>query len=74
MEAESVEVVCYSGYRYAQRPTALVWEGSRIEVGEVVSEWREPGARYYRVRTDDDRRFELCYDERNLIWTAVELV
>ncbi|NMC79682.1 MAG: hypothetical protein GYA59_10015 [Chloroflexi bacterium] len=56
-------VECYSGCEYAERPTALIWQGERLEIAEILKQWRQPGERCFRVRTQDDRLFELAYDE-----------
>lgn len=56
-------VECHSGYAYAQRPTALWWEGTRLEVTAVEAEWRTLEGKRFRVRTGDGRMFELCYTE-----------
>lgn len=39
----------------------------------VVKAWKEPGIRIFRVITDNDRSFELFYDESEDEWAAVEL-
>lgn len=56
-------VECYSGSEYAERPTALTWQGVRLEIAEILKRWRQPGERCFRVRTQDDRLFELIYVE-----------
>jgi hypothetical protein len=56
-------VECHSGYEYAERPVALQFEGHRLEITEVETEWRIPGGHCFRVRVQDDRRFELFYGE-----------
>jgi hypothetical protein len=61
MSADLVE--CHSGYTYAERPTALCWEGKRLTIEAVEQAWRVPGGRRFRVRTDDGRVFELFYGE-----------
>lgn len=59
-----VELVeCHSGYTYAERPTALQWEGERLVIKEIQSRWRIPGGRRFRVQVDDGRVFELFYGE-----------
>lgn len=56
-------VECHSGYEYAQRPIALHWEGQRLEIEAIEAEWRIPGGHCFRVRTRDERVFELFYGE-----------
>lgn len=56
-------VECHSGHTYAERPIALKWEGERLQIAEVEAQWRIPGGRKFRVRTEDDRCFELFYGE-----------
>ncbi len=56
-------VECHSGYEYAERPTALWWEGERLEVAMVEATWRISGGKKFRVRTVDGRVFELLYVE-----------
>jgi hypothetical protein len=56
-------VECHSGYEYAERPTAVRWDGQRLTVEQVEAEWRIPGGRCFRVRTNDGHRFELFYGE-----------
>ena len=67
MDEHSDPVECHSGYEYAERPTALRWEGERLEVEEILDRWRIPGAHCFRVRTTDGQVFELfngeLYDE-----------
>lgn len=68
-----VQVVCYSGHTYAERPVSLIWEGIEYKVKEIEKEWQEPGARLFQVRTEDGRLFILSYDERGDEWLAFEL-
>ncbi len=56
-------VECHSGYEYAERPVALRWEGRRLEIEQVEAQWRIPGGKRFRVRTQDGRTFELFYGE-----------
>lgn len=72
MEGEPGCVACYSGSRYGERPASFVWRGVRHRVGSIDSEWLEPGRRHFRLRTDDDRLFELCYDEGADRWLIRE--
>ena len=56
-------VECHSGYEYAERPTAVWWEGERLEVAEVEATRRISGGKKFRVRTVDGRVLELLYVE-----------
>lgn len=56
-------VECRSDYTYAQRPSALYWEGQRRVVAAVEAEWRTPGGKGFRVRATDGAVFVLTYVE-----------
>ena len=66
MAPEVVE--CHSGYTYGERPLALHWEGERLVIQEIEARWRVPGARCFRVRTEDEGVFELTYLEQDDAW------
>ncbi len=61
-------VECHPGSVYAERPVALHWQGQRLEIEEIESNWRDPRGRAFRVRTRQGRRFELHYDELKDQW------
>jgi hypothetical protein len=61
-------VECHSEYEYAERPIALHWESQRLVIAEVEDAWRIPGAKCFRVRVEDGRRFELFYGEMYDEW------
>ena len=56
-------VECRSNSEYAERPLALTWNGKRYEVAEILSRWRGPDERGFRVKTIDGQFFELIYRE-----------
>jgi len=64
----SAMVECHSDYTYPERPTALTWEGQRLEVKEILHEWRSPSGKGFRVRTTDGQEFELFYEETANEW------
>ena len=74
MADKPVQVVCYSGHAYAERPVSLIWEGIEHKVKQIEKEWQEPGARLFQVRTEDGRLFILSYNERGDEWSACETV
>ncbi len=59
----TVQVECYAGFRYPERPRIIVWHGERLEVTTVERRSRTPSGLVFRVRTADGRRFFLEYDE-----------
>gem|GEM_PF-608094 len=69
-----VQVTCYSGRTYADRPASFLWQDRQYEVKEVEKEWQEPGEKHFRVRTKGEKRFELCYHEGQDIWSIAEII
>ena len=74
MNQGSLEVKCYSGYAYAESPRAFIWQGREYEVEEIEKAWLEPRGRHFQVRTRDNKRFQLCYNEAKDEWSLTELV
>jgi hypothetical protein len=62
------QVECHSGFTYAEKPVALIWEGLCLEVETVEGQWRIPGGIRFRVRCGDGSHFELLYDEMKDEW------
>ncbi len=69
----SVEVKCYSGHTYAERPVSFLWEGKEYEVAEIEKAWQEPDKKCFQVRTGDSKIFRLCYNEALNYWSVTEL-
>ena len=67
-----LKVSCYSGHTYAQRPVSFTWRGVEYQVVEVEKEWREPDRRCFRVKTGDNKCFQLCYNEAQEEWSLQE--
>jgi hypothetical protein len=67
MGSTKVQVRCYSGHRYGERPQAFFWQGQEVAVEEVLAEWREPAGPAFRVRTGQGG-FVLAYEERGDRW------
>jgi len=70
----NLEVRCYSGHTYAERPESLRWQGVEYLVEEIEEAWQESGKRCFRVLTSDNKRFKLCYNETKEQWSLTELV
>ena len=65
-------VECYSGARYGERPKALVCEQHRLIISEVLNSWRSPAGMIFQVLTEDQRVFELIFEENSSAWTVRE--
>lgn len=63
MNPPESQVECYSGFAYAERPTAFYWEGTRHPVSVILASWIAPGRRCFRVLTPHGLRFDLSYCE-----------
>lgn len=61
-------VECHSGYTYAERPAAFYFEGHRLVVEEIESQWRYPQGLCFCVRTTDGQFFILKYRENEDQW------
>ena len=71
---DNLEVSCYSGHTYAERPKSFLWQGLEYEVAEIEKSWQEPGERHFQVRTRDNKLFQLCYNETEQQWSLTALV
>jgi hypothetical protein len=56
-------VECRSDTEFAERPLALMWDGTRYEIAEIVARWRGPNEKGFRVKTASGASFELTYRE-----------
>jgi hypothetical protein len=56
-------VECRSDAEYAERPLSLTWQGVHYEIAEIVSRWRGPTEKGFRVKTIDGQAFDLTYRE-----------
>ncbi len=68
-----VQVKCYSGHTYAEEPQSFVWQGEEIRIESIEEAWQEPGKRLFKAVTEDGKLFELCYNETDDQWSAIEL-
>ena len=71
---DNLEVNCYSGHTYAERPVSFLWQGTEYEVAEIDKRWQEPGEKYFQVSTRDNKLFRFCYNEAEKQWALIELV
>ena len=56
-------VECRSDSTFAERPLSLIWDGNHYEIAEIVSRWRGPAEKGFRVKTTNGQAFDLTYRE-----------
>ena len=61
-------VECHSEFEYAEKPVTLTWQGQRLEIKAILSQWRTPQGKWFHVQTDDMQTFKLLYDEAADTW------
>jgi len=64
-----IHVNAYSGYKANERPHEFVLDDDYYEIVEVEDRWYEPEAMYFRVRTTQDKRYILRYNEAADDWS-----
>ena len=65
-----LQVKCYSGHTYAQRPESF-WLDKEYKISRIEDEWQEPSKKFFRVLTEDEMLFELCYNEAQDQWWLI---
>jgi hypothetical protein len=70
---KAIQVECYSGSRFGERPLAFTLDDRRYVVRAVEKSWRTPSALHFRVRTEDDESFELAYCVETDAWNVASL-
>ncbi|HEU4923544.1 MAG TPA: hypothetical protein VFT23_10770 [Burkholderiales bacterium] len=70
----TIRVECYAGYRGEQEPRAFTLGERRFTMLEILDRWLDPRHRYFKVKTDDGRRFILRHDTASDAWELAALV
>ena len=65
-------VECHSDFEYAERPTALTWEGQRLIIDKILDASRIPDGKRFRIHTTDGRIFELIYNVSDE-WSIIQV-
>lgn len=68
-----LQVECYSGHEYAQRPVAFWWQQERFEVSELLAEMNLPAAKRFVLKTRDQRRWVIKYRMDLDAWFLIEI-
>jgi len=57
------QVYCRSDSKYAERPVAMMWEGEKLEIKDILASWRTPDGISFRVLAVNEQLFNLHYSE-----------
>jgi hypothetical protein len=70
-----VQVLCHSGYKADEYPTAFYWDTRRFEIEEILDRWYQGDqnpeftqADYYKVRSSDQKIYILRHDLISDTW------
>jgi hypothetical protein len=69
-----VEVSCYSGYRYGERPISFKLLEKTFIVQEILDRWVGEDHLYFKVLADDQRIYLLKYVHDQDQWFLTGLV
>lgn len=68
-----VQVRCYAGAFYPERPQAVCLQGEWHVVEALLQRWRTPQGPGFRVRTQDMLVLDLLYNEITNTWDVVQV-
>ncbi len=60
-----VQVEAYAGASYPERPRAVWFRESKLDVAEVIRQWRTPDALHFLVEVEGLGRVELVYRDES---------
>ena len=76
MPYERIEVECYSGHKANERPKAIIFQGKRRDVQDIIDRWYEGGREasrpvinYFKVRTKEGQVFIIRYQPLFDAWS-----
>lgn len=64
-----IKVSAYSGYKANERPASFSLEEHSYRVEEVLDQWYDPDAVYFKVRADDQNLYILRYHIPSDTWS-----
>jgi len=74
MSEEKIHVMAYSGYRGEETPRAILRRYEKIEVIEIISQWKEEGVeerdrkRFFIFKGNDGLVHKIFCDEKTAEW------
>lgn len=62
------QVETYSGARLHERPRRFLWQGTWLEVREILASWQTPDHLTFKVLADDGRTYLLRWHRLRDTW------
>jgi len=69
-----IEVSCYSGYQYGERPISFKLLERTFKVIEILDQWYGEDHLYFKILADDQRVYLLKYEQAKDQWSLTGLV
>jgi hypothetical protein len=69
-----IEVSCYAGYRYPERPLSFKLLERTFGVEEILDRWFGEDYIYFKIRAEDGKVYLLKYDQREDRWFLEGLI
>lgn len=63
-----IEVSCYSGYQYGERPLTFRLLDRTFRVEEILDRWYGEDHRYFKIKADDGKVYLLKYEPLRDRW------
>ncbi len=69
-----IEVSCYSGYQYGERPISFKLLERTFQVIEILDRWYGEDHLYFKIKADDQRVYLLKYGQAQDQWSLTGMV
>ena len=66
-----IRVECYAGYRGDETPRRLRFKDRTVRASKILTQWREPEYRYFRIKGEDQAIYTLRQDVDSGRWEGI---
>lgn len=74
MGDQVIDVLCYSGFSYAERPEAILWQGKKINIKQCVQSRHTPDGKSFEVILENGWKVQLHYLEKEDRWIVSGII
>ena len=71
---QPISVFCHAGFQGEEYPKSFIWGNTRLDIQKIEKRWREPGFRYFQVKSVEGQFFLLRCREIDFQWEGREIV